>query len=920
MANENIEIYQPNFCRGPQSGTICTIDMTNPQTVLKVKNMTGATIMTLTLSSNILTENVRLEYVGPNNLTAIIDGLTFFTFEKVDDTSCMIKRWETRLSYMELLLKEQVTKRNTGDYKYNAVDFAVEYYHRTFTQPNEAYNYLHIDSSTHIQNGTKIFLGPSTDPSNTGATETAVVSSVATDIDGYKLNLTSTLNYEYSIGDPIIFYSYVYIISEDGYAGDPNKGTMYKLDAYDWSVLSIDTKAFYKRLTAAKWFPSATAVAAVVNTNMFFIRPYDSYLNWKSMFMNNVEADENTSFPVYDMIFDGYGIYRLQKKMSLRNGSGGRSLTTWSLYNYQQDTILPYSNSLAIFQDQSIVTGYSKEIDIEAQVRDQFHVGLRDVTVNFSFDGDENGALDPINGQVVTDIDGKVSLSYTSGFDYSGVTNITAQADGSSSYTGSEYIWGENNVISIVDITDQTTGIVHIGDLESELSFKQIGMEFKIMIPGSDEWIYPEYSLFCKTFFTYPGGYWGSSEGTGGGMWEGPDAVEIWLPMLYLGADQQVDSPRAGEGYGFTDSLGEHSFDILTQVADFDSNIYVKSLAEFLVYSEGLGAYVPFATIIQPEETNYLQISQLKLSLHTYYVDGAPYDELWTHVELDQFVFVEEAVPSFWSEKNPVDTDIWIRLRPFAFDLDSTTLKMYLREVSYLGDTGYYEVNDYITISSFDAGSGLAGLEVTCDPPENFLHGSRIFVKIEVYDTATTPNYMYTEYWFDVVPDYKSPYLTNLLPGREDENIGINTTVYFEVKDDGSGLDVDTLECFLNSRRMHPDDLSIEVVSRFHIKVTYTPPEPLYYDKQYKVVVKIQDISEQQNRMNDAYKFYTVPSAGISMIDPSPGPCKRGMSRFEDVSVKVLADGNGIDVGTIRMQVFNKDVHPRILPVIYRIS
>jgi hypothetical protein len=189
-----------------------------------------------------------------------------------------------------------------------------------------------------------------------------------------------------------------------------------------------------------------------------------------------------------------------------------------------------------------------------------------------------------------------------------------------------------------------------------------------------------------------------------------------------------------------------------------------------------------------------------------------------------------------------------------------------------------------------------------------------------VYDEAATPNYIYVDYWFDAVPDYRAPYLTNLSPGREDINVPVDGTIYFEIKDDGSGMDVDSLECFLNSRIMHPNDLTIVEVSRFHIKVTYTPPANLYFDKSYKVSVKINDISEHENRMSDSYRFYTAPSSGISIIDPNPGPCKRGMSRFEDVSVLVLADGDGIDSGSIRMQVFNKDIHPNIVPIIYRVS
>ena len=36
----------------------------------------------------------------------------------------------------------------------------------------------------------------------------------------------------------------------------------------------------------------------------------------RSMFLNNVEADEYNIFPVYDVMFDGYSIYKLQDRVS----------------------------------------------------------------------------------------------------------------------------------------------------------------------------------------------------------------------------------------------------------------------------------------------------------------------------------------------------------------------------------------------------------------------------------------------------------------------------------------------------------------------------------------------------------------------------------------------------------------------------
>jgi hypothetical protein len=467
----------------------------------------------------------------------------------------------------------------------------------------------------------------------------------------------------------------------------------------------------------------------------------------------------------------------------------------------------------------------------------------------------------------------------------------------------------------------------------------------RIWVKGPTEiyWVIPYISMFGKSFFTSPGGDWGDTTN--------PDTrqyylkvtdVAQYLPMLHRGRAQTDAPSNFVDGYGFIahwpwpidigsywvpdDSTVGKPFFIgnrITIVDDFDSYSEIECLTEYLIYrivGDTVQGFPPYAIVKQPDETGKLQISQLKLSLHTHWVDGVAYDELFTRVKLNQFVFVEDAIPKFWSEKNPIDTNIWIRLRPFAFSLNNDTLRMWVRERSYEGDTGYYEVTDSIALVNFDAGGGMLGIEVLYNPPQDFLYGSLIFVRIEVYDRAYIPNFIYTEYWFKITPDYKAPYLTNLSPDREEIDVAVDTTIHFEIIDEGTGIDIDSLECLLNSVRMDPNYLNIEVVSIYHVKVDYTPEKDLFFSKDYKVSVKVQDTSPQINRMNDSYTFYTADSTGVLIIDPSPGVCKGGMQRFQDVSVKVLADGNGVDVDSIRMQVFNKDVHPRILPIIYRIA
>jgi hypothetical protein len=921
MAYENIELPQSNFCFGPQTDTICTIDTSNLDTVLRVKDTGGSNLMELTLSSNIVSDVVRLEYVGPRGLSSMLDSATFLTFEKVNDTRCMIKRWLVRLSYNELLLKEQVVKQTSGYEYYNASDFAVEYHSVTFTAPNENYNYIDISSATNIKAGTRLFLGPSTDADNYDETEYVTVHHVASYLGGTRVYLNSFLTNQYASGDPITYYSYVYVFSSIAYGGDSSKGSLYKLDGYTWSTIEVDSKSFYNKVEASRWYPASRSIASVIGTNMLFVSPYNYYLNWKSMFLNNVHQDKVTVFPVYDVIFNNYTLYKLQDRITMRFDDGSRVTEVWDTYNYQADTLLPYSNSMTVRKNQTILTGYHKNVDLDAVVRDQFHVGLRDKEVEFAIiPGDTEALLDPLNGVVTTDSNGVATVSYRSGSTYYGHTDISATVGGGSSSTGSVYVWGFSDIISFPYVNPIEKTIFQLKELSADVnSITQITDYYTVIvrdeIEGTITWSYPSFYLRGKSFFTTPGGDWGPYVNDYPGLdFYSPAYTRRFLPMLYQGANQ-IDGAVEGsfeveswpyDEFSAPDFVGNQ----LKLIEDFDITTTVHSLLDFEVEK----------TVTQPDETFSRLLSQLKMGHYTHWVDGVAYDYLWTYDNVDQFIFVEDAVPQFWSEKNPISTDIWLRLRPYAFSLNASTLRFWVREVSYLGDTGYVDVTGQVSVTGFDAGGGLIGLELDYDPTENFHYGAIVFVRIEVYDVASEPNFIYVEYWFKVVPDYKAPYLLNLSPDREDEYVSTDGGVYLEIKDDGTGIDEDSIEILINSIRVSESKLTIDKVSRYYFKITYTPDEPLFHNKAYKITVRAKDTSPAENALNDSYRFYTEESSGIEFVNTYPGACKRGMQRFEDVRTIALSNGDGIDEDSIRLQVYNKDVTPIITPIIYRVS
>ena len=903
---ENVHFKYPNFCFGPIAGTFCSINQDSATTILRIKNSAGTTLADYTLSSNIINELIHLEYVGPSDITEIMDSLTFFTVEKVNSTRCIIKRWEARPSSSQLNLKQQIVKSTTGLYYYDITAAAVEHYERTFSLHNPGgINYLNLNSTSRITSGMRLFLGPSNDSDNLGAGEYVTVNYTS----GSTVYLTSNLIYQYVIGDQVSFYTHVYLISDLGVSGDTSRGTIFKIGANSGSVDEINTDKVYQNISSTRWCPLSETIAAISSNNMFFINPYTSYYNWRSMHLNNLEDDNYNVIPYYDVLFDDYEIYFLANKKLIRSDTYGNNTTedwgTW--YNYIQNTILPYSNTIRVHCDDSILIGQTISTTIYVKVIDQFGVGLQGKTVNFYLiSGDLAGEFTPINGQVTTDINGEASIIYTSGFTYEGPTFLTCRTDGASSYTGSQYIWNSIRIYNTINASNEgkldtvDTEIINEGrlrDIEATMD--------------------TEMGLFGRSFFTNPGGDWFQNVQTAG-------QVPTYLPGLIVGAGE-------GPPYSFSAPASFPDPSILNpmpntihQVEEFESEGALKQLGDFKCLTESTGgvfAYEePFSRVQQIIESFDLQLSQLKVSGHTFWVGAVAYDYLWTYTTLDQFVFVEDAIPKFWSVKNPIDTNIWIRLRPFAYSLDATRFSFFVREVWFGGDTGYVDVTSQTAYQYFDAGGGILGLELTYNPAVDFHHDSVVYVFIQIYDTAPSPNRITTNYYFSVIPDYKSPYLDNLSPSREQSNVDIDTDIYFEIKDTGAGVDIDSLEMYVNSRVAVPT--SIIKVSDYHYKVTYNPTTNFFYGKRIEVGVVVDDLSDNDNWLNDRYAFYTADSEGVYFTNFEPEMCKRGLSRFHDVSFVALGLGEGVDRDTLRLQVRDKDVTDEsdIVPIIYRIS
>jgi hypothetical protein len=128
------------------------------------------------------------------------------------------------------------------------------------------------------------------------------------------------------------------------------------------------------------------------------------------MVMDNVEDDNATVIPIYDVTMYGDNVYRLQLKATYY---GTTAEFAGTAYSYQLSTLNPFITSISLSADPAILPAdLVSNSTITAIVKDQFLAPIASKIVDFS-DDDPNGYI--INPSVSTDSDGVAVTSYKAG-------------------------------------------------------------------------------------------------------------------------------------------------------------------------------------------------------------------------------------------------------------------------------------------------------------------------------------------------------------------------------------------------------------------------------------------------------------------------------------------------------------------------
>lgn len=355
------------------------------------------------------------------------DGVYFWSQEDPGGgDNITIRQW--KIDNYVCKLQKTFGLTETGSHKYDSEAFSIEHYHTTLsgaTVSGSSTIYLDKYSDHDSMNFTTtsgdplvLHLGPNSNDEEEDVEVNTVIAGGVT--------LVSGTQYTYTDDDKVNYYTHIWMFNNyDGV--DSGSGALYKIDAYTGDYITKYASGAYKDVKAATFYNvdsfteygDVDTLCYVKITNLLFINtggagatlPY-----YGSMVMENVQSDEATVIPIYDIAMDSQNIYRLQ---DVDDGGSG----AWGYYSYLLSSLDSFVTSISLAAYPAVLAANQVSTStIVALVKDQF---FQPITLRLVYFSDDNtlGDVDPDHDS--TDSDGKAQTTYTSGDDATEVT-ITA--------------------------------------------------------------------------------------------------------------------------------------------------------------------------------------------------------------------------------------------------------------------------------------------------------------------------------------------------------------------------------------------------------------------------------------------------------------------------------------------------------------
>lgn len=265
-----------------------------------------------------------------------------------------------------------------------------------------------------------------------------------------------------------------------------------------------------------------------------------------------------------------------------------------------------------------------------------------------------------------------------------------------------------------------------------------------------------------------------------------------------------------------------------------------------------------------------------------------------------QYDFLIFAIPEPYSIKNPVNTNILVRIIGFgASPLNASTLVFKVNGI---------DITSQVVITPFGG-----GLELFYNPSADFPYSSTVLVEISIQDTNLPPRTVTTTYTFDIVPDVKKPMFEQVYPPDHSTGNLPLTEVYAIIKDLESGIDISSIQMFIEGKQLIP---FIEDLGSGRVKISYQTLEPYLYEAEISASVFAED--NEGNKFVGAWTFKIRPSSGVLFNDMDPDTCDNLVPIDTDVCIEIFGLEDGLDLDSLTFNVDGKDVTYVLQPKVLR--
>jgi hypothetical protein len=279
---------------------------------------------------------------------------------------------------------------------------------------------------------------------------------------------------------------------------------------------------------------------------------------------------------------------------------------------------------------------------------------------------------------------------------------------------------------------------------------------------------------------------------------------------------------------------------------------------------------------------------------------------------IEQFPFVLLASPIPFSTKNPVDTDVYIRLSNYAHTISSGTISMYFDDI----------VQTPLQVVEFFG--GLGGFDVTWINTSDFDYDATVNVRVEFFDTDSPANKVTIRYPFYTIQDLAPPRAINIVPSDGTEDVTPLGTLQFELVDYETGVDLSTLKLYVNNilveNGIHGTVTSTARQDGKGYVVSYTTFEPWLYGDVIPVSIFVKDSSPSSNELFHSYSFTVLESTSPRMLNLNPAACAEDVPTNTSISVDVIDGGHGLDKDSVSLSVddIERSDEATVIPIVHR--